>query len=80
MFQPETFDGTYTLAFALLSNSYKAWGTVESSTDDRCHPQARLLRVPLRVPSICSLPLLFSLPPFSFPSLFASYLPSFPFF
>ena len=33
--------------------------------------------MPLRVPSVCSLPLLFSLPPFSFPSLFPSYLPSF---
>ena len=79
MFQPEPFDGTYTLAFALLSNSDKPWGTVEISTDNRCHPQspARLLRVPLRVPSICSLPLLFSLPPLSFPSLFPSHLPSF---
>lgn len=77
MFQPEPFDGTHTLAFALLSNSYKPWGTVERSTDDRCHPQARLLRVPLRAPSICSLPLLFSLLPFSFPSLFPSCLPSF---
>lgn len=77
MFQPEPFDGTYTLAFALLSNSYKPWGTVEISTDNHCHPQspARLLRVPLRVPSICSLPLLFSLPP-HFPSA-PSFLPTF---
>lgn len=82
MFQLEPFDGTYTLAFALLSNSYKPWGTVEISTDNHCHPQspARLLRVPLRVPSICSLPLLFSLPPIFLP-LPLSFPPSFfPFF